>query len=181
METWHRRIDERRVERLIIRSCHFCGKRKVVFLQRGEQEWDRINWVSTTYIAGGRTPEGYEVCDVCLEMGSRIDELQRLEERIKKARSELKKLKERISNLMVSLRAFSEVDEVNEKRWIVAVRQRDSVSTLDWFRVFRSEEEAINFHTQMSKLLPPIYEIYLAKIISLRREDFFLKAPDLNS
>ena len=59
-----------------------------------------------------------------------------------------------------------------QQLWIVAVRQRDNVSTLDWFRVFDSEEKATRFYMQMSKLLPPVYEIYLAKVISMRREDF---------
>jgi len=53
---------------------------------------------------------------------------------------------------------------MKSKLWIVAVRQRDNISTLDWFRVFEELDKAKRFYKQLTRLLPPIYEIYLAEV-----------------
>jgi len=48
--------------------------------------------------------------------------------------------------------------------WIVAVEIKDEVSTINWFRVFTSREEAEDYYNQLVKLLPEEYKIYLAKV-----------------
>ena len=48
--------------------------------------------------------------------------------------------------------------------WIVAVEIKDEVSTINWFRVFSSREEAERYYNRLVELLPEKYKIYLAKV-----------------
>jgi len=48
--------------------------------------------------------------------------------------------------------------------WIVAVEIKDEVSTINWFRVFTSREEAEDYYNKLVKLLPEEYKVYLAKV-----------------
>ena len=109
LEHWYKNVGRGRKLRLSILNCSICGRRKVVFIEEGVDEIHRTSWIARRFIVGGRTPNGYLACDVCLEAGARIDEVKQLENRLKELKAELRELREKALNLAAYLRDF-EVD-----------------------------------------------------------------------